>query len=89
MCFPAVEQDHVGQRAEAALPFVRLVFRQAAGQHFPQTSGVIPCRRVFDVKATVIGFVRTAAHKHHHARHGIGAGGVGNVVALDTGGQGG
>ena len=85
---PAVEEDQVGQGAEAlVLPLVRLVFLHAAGQHLPHRGVVVLSVHGFDLEFSVSGFQGTAVLEYHHPRDVVAAAGIGNIVAFDPHGR--
>ena len=86
----AVEQDEIGQSAEAgsyALLLRLFVFIQAAGEHLRHGAVVVLSGERLDLELAVGAFQRPGVLEHDHARDVIRAGEVGDIVALDVFGE--
>ena len=83
----AVEQDQIGQSAEAAALAVLLrlfVFLDSAGQHLGHRAVVVLTGKGSDLELAVRGFQRAGVLKHHHARNVVLTRKVADIVALDV-----
>ena len=86
----AVQQDQVRQAAEALgvpLLLVGVVLGEAPADDLPHGAVVVLAGDGLDFELAVGGFEGAAVFEHHHARHVLPALEVGDVVALDVGGD--